>query len=192
MQRVFMLSVSIAVVTWAANAFADSPNLMGAYGFTRTVKCIVSTDSSFPFDMTFGEAFAEEGVRTFNGDGNGTQSFTALNIEIPADHSGANSSHVTKQPFTYIVNGDGTWHIPGGGSITGHVDDGPRAGQDFTISNLTPAVGHMSTNAATLTLSTVIANVETITYSSPIPDGYTTFYRICNRSSVHISLPPGQ
>ena len=42
MQRLFMLSASIAVVTWAANAFADSPNLMGAYGFTRTVKCIVS------------------------------------------------------------------------------------------------------------------------------------------------------
>ena len=42
MQRILMLSLSIAVVTWAANAFADSPNLMGAYGFTRTVKCIVS------------------------------------------------------------------------------------------------------------------------------------------------------
>jgi hypothetical protein len=137
MQRLFVLSASIAVVTWAANAFADSPSLMGAYGFTRTVKCIVShtgfDSNNRALDGNFGEAFAEEGVRTFNGDGNGTQSFTALNIEIPADHPGANSSHVTKQPFTYIVNGDGTWHIPGGGSITGHVDDGPRAGQDFTI-----------------------------------------------------------
>jgi len=112
MQRVFMLSASIAVVTWAANAFADSPNLIGDYDFTRTVKCIVSV---FPFDgkdfratgPTFGESFAEEGVRTFNGDGNGTQSFTALNIEIPSGNAGANSSHVTNQKFTYTVNGDG-------------------------------------------------------------------------------------
>ena len=197
MQRVLMLSVSIPVVIWAASAVADSPNLKGDYGFTRTVKCIVSV---FPFDdhfratgPTFGEAFAEEGVRTFNGDGNGTQSFTALNIEIPAGNAGANSSRVTNQPFAYVVHGDGTWSIPGGGSINGHVDDGPRAGQDFTISNLTPAVGHMSTNAATLTLSTVIPNVETITYTigSP-PIVKDTLYRICNRSSVLISLPPGQ
>ena len=174
MQRVFMLSASIAVVTWAANAFADSPSLMGAYGFTRTVKCIVShtgfTDpDNRALDGYFGEAFAEEGVRTFNGDGNGTERFTALNIEIPSANAGANSSHVTNQKFTYTVNGDGTWSIPGSGSVTGHVDDGPRAGQDFTISNLTPAVGHMSTNAATLTLSTVTPTIETITYTTGSP-----------------------
>jgi hypothetical protein len=192
MQRVFMLSASIAVVTWAANAFADSPNLKGDYGFTRTVKCIVSTDSSFPHDMTFGESFAEEGVRTFNGDGNGKQSFKALNIIIPADHPGAASSEVTDQPFAYSVNGDGTWSVPGNGSITGMVDTGPRHGQTFTIFPIGPSLGHISTNAATLTLSTVTPTIETITYSSPIPDGYTTFYRICNRSSVEISLPPGQ
>ena len=194
MQRVFMLSVSIAVVIWAATAVADSPNLKGDYGFTRTVKCIVSTDSSFPHDMTFGEDFAEEGVRTFNGDGNGKQSFRALNIIIPAEHPGAASGHAMNQPFAYVVHGDGTWSIPGMGSITGTVDDGPRAGDTFTISNIAPALGHMSTNAATLTLSTVPPKewVETITYttSSGDPDG--TFYRICNRSSVLISLPPGQ
>jgi hypothetical protein len=192
-----MLSVSTVVVAWAASAVADPPNLEGNYGFTRTVKCIVSHTGFAAGDRAetpyFGEAFAEEGVRTFNGDGHGKQSFTALNIEIPSGNSGANSSHVTDQPFTYTVNGDGTWSIPGGGSITGHVDDGPRAGQDFTISNLTPAVGHMSTNAATLTLSTVIPNVETITYTTGSPPMVVDIlYRICNRSSVHISLPPGQ
>jgi hypothetical protein len=186
-----MLSTSIAVMAWAANAVADSPNLKGDYGFTRTVRCIVSTDSSFPHDMTFGEAFAEEGVRTFNGDGNGKQSFRALNIIIPADHPGAASSHVTDQPFVYSVNGDGTWSIPGIGSITGTVDTGPRHDQMFTIFPIGPSLGHISTNAATLTLSTVTPTIETITYSSPIPDGYTTFYRVCNRSSVEISLPPG-
>ena len=59
------------------------------------------------YSKVFGEAFAEEGVRIFNGDGNGTERFTALNIEIPSDNSGANSSHVTDQKFTYTVNGDG-------------------------------------------------------------------------------------
>ena len=126
-------------------------------------------------------------------DGNGTERFTALNIEIPSDNSGANSSHVTDQKFTYTVNGDGTWSIPGSGSITGHVDDGPRAGQDFTIFPVGPSFGHISTNAATLTLSTVTPTIETITYTIGSPPVLVdTLYRICNRSSVHISLPPGQ
>ena len=129
MQRLFMLSVSIAVVIWAASAVADSPNLKGDYGFTRTVKCIVSMDPTFPHDMTFGESFAEEGVRTFNGDGTGKQSFHALNILIPKDQPGAASSHVIDQPFTYSVNGDGTWSIPAAGSmaldsLSGTVEDG--------------------------------------------------------------------
>jgi hypothetical protein len=193
-----MLSLSIAVVTWAANAFADSPNLMGAYGFTRTVRCIVS-ETRFTKDTHraetpyFGESFAEEGVATFNGDGKGTQSFTALNIEIPGAHSGANSSHVKDQGFAYVVGDDGKWSIQGGGSITGTVDDGPRAGDTFTINNIASPVGHISTNAATLTLSTVGPPViETIDYvtSLGVPDG--TLFRICNRSTVFISLPPGQ
>jgi hypothetical protein len=36
MQRVLMLSVSVAIVALAASAIADSPNLKGDYGFTRT------------------------------------------------------------------------------------------------------------------------------------------------------------
>jgi hypothetical protein len=34
MQRVLMLAISAAVMTWAANAVADSPNLQGDYGFS--------------------------------------------------------------------------------------------------------------------------------------------------------------
>jgi hypothetical protein len=197
MQRILMLSISGAVMAWAASAVADSPNLKGDYGFTRTAKCIVSATGFDSNDRAmspfFGEAFAEEGVRTFNGDGTGTQSFQGLNIEIPSSKSGANSFHVTNQKFTYVVNGDGTWSIPGSGSISGKVDTGPRAGQTFVISNIAPALGHMSTNAATLTLSTVPPTpvIETITYSI---DGTVVdmLYRICNRSNVLISLPPGQ
>ena len=135
MQRVLMLSVSTVVVAWAASAVADSPSLMGDYGFTRTVRCIVSHTG---FDMNdraetpfFGEAFAEEGHATFNGDGTATQSFRGLNIEIPSGNSGANSFRVTDQKFAYVVNGDGTWTIPGIGSLTGTVDSGPRAVKPF-------------------------------------------------------------
>ena len=209
MQRVFMLSVSIAVVTWAANAFADSPNLKGDYGFTRTVKCIVSESDFDGIDFhatgpTWGEAFAEEGVRTFNGDGNGKQKFNALNITIPGVDSlsppvhvppHASAAHVVDQPFAYTIGDDGQWGIQGHGSISGFVDKGPRAGQTFTILNIAPAVGHMSTNAATLTLSTVTPVIETITYYDPStnpPTALKTFNRICNRSSVEISLPPAQ
>jgi hypothetical protein len=108
-----MVGMSIAVMTWAASAVADSPNLKGAYGFTRTVKCIVShtgfNSDNRALDGYFGEAFAEEGVRTFNGDGNGTQSFTALNTEIPSGNAGANSSRVTNRERRRDLVDSGWW-----------------------------------------------------------------------------------
>jgi hypothetical protein len=73
MQRVLVLSVSIAVVTWAAIAVADSPQLKGAYGFTGSAICVV-TPNGFNSDLTaippvslFSDAV--EGIRTFKGDG---------------------------------------------------------------------------------------------------------------------------
>ena len=105
-------------------------------------------------------------------------------------HAGA--AHVVDQPFAYTIGDDGKWGIQGGGSISGFVDAGPRAGQTFTIMFIAPAAGHMSTNAATLTLSTVTTVIETITYYDPTNTPIDSFYRICNRSSVEISLPPGQ
>jgi hypothetical protein len=145
-----------------ANAVADSPNLMGAYAFTRNTTCIVVSHTvgfnpNFQaLGPTIREFFAEEGVRTFNGDGTGTQSSKNLNIyenEI-AGSVGAASSHFTDN-FKYIINGDGTWTIQGGGTISGTVDTGPRASQTFTITNIAPAVGHISQNGMTLTLATV-------------------------------------
>lgn len=194
MQRILVLiPASITGIMWAANAGADSPQLMGDYGFTRNVTCIVSASGFDSNDFhavgsSFGESFAEKGVRTFNGDGTGAENFLALNITDPALSPGASSSHVTN-PFNYTINGDGSWTIPGGGSITGTVDKGPRAGQTFTITNIAPAVGWISQNAMTLTLDTVTPAIETITYYSG-GVSVATFSRICNRSSVLISLPP--
>jgi hypothetical protein len=200
MQRVLMLSISGAVMTWAASAVADSPKLKGDYGFTRNEQCIVSSspftdDHQAMVPNNARQGFVSEGVRTFNGDGTGTVSFKSLNIIVPGSLQGADTSETTDQKFTYVVNGAGTWSTPGGGSSHGTVHTGPRAGQTFTISHIAPAVGHISKNAQTLTLSTVTppttANSEIIDYfdpttSPPTPKG--TLYRICNRSSVLISL----
>ena len=117
MQRILMLSASIVGILWATNGVADSPQLKGTYGFTRTVKCVVSVYGFDPSDFhalgpSFGEAFAEEGIRTFNGDGTGTQSTTTLGIIEPALTPCASSSHFNNS-FTYIINGDGSWRIPG-------------------------------------------------------------------------------
>jgi hypothetical protein len=48
MKRVLMLTVSAAVVTWAANAVADSPKLKGDYAFTGSATCIVDENGFNP------------------------------------------------------------------------------------------------------------------------------------------------
>ena len=165
---------------------------------SRAQQCIVSsapfTDDHQATVPSSRQGFVAEGVRTFNGDGTGTISFKSLNIVVPATFEGADTGETTDGKFTYVVHGDGTWSIPGGGTSHGTVEAGPRKGQTFTVTHLAPAVGHISKNAQTLTLSTVTppttANSEIIEYfdpttSPPTPKG--TLYRICNRSSVFIS-----
>lgn len=187
-----LLTTSVAIMSAVPNALADPPFLMGNYGFTRTVRCLVSMSPFDPNDFhatgsSFGESLAERGIRTFNGDGTGTESSVNLDIIDPAMTPGASSSHLMN-PFTYQIGNDGSWTIPGGGSIGGTIDKGPRAGQTFTVTNIAPAVGWISQNAMTLTLDTVTPAIENITYYSG-GVSVAVFYRICNRSSVLIRLP---
>jgi hypothetical protein len=109
MQRALLSSVSIFVVTWAANAAADPPNLKGAYGFTGTAACLIAPgsvpgatmplsnpipgtalpNSGFQPDLhpkdgnAFSQSHAVEGIRTFNGDGTGTVKGTSVGITVP-------------------------------------------------------------------------------------------------------------
>jgi hypothetical protein len=41
-------ALGLALLPSSTNAVADSPNLKGDYGFTRTEECIVSRDPNFP------------------------------------------------------------------------------------------------------------------------------------------------
>jgi len=183
-----MLSASIiGITTWAATAVADQ--LRGSYGFTRTSSCVVST---LPFDANFqatgpafGDSLVEEGIRTFNGDGTGTQSSTALTLTIPALTPSAGSSSFTSS-FTYTT-GDDTWAIAGGGSISGSINAGPRAGQTFKVTNLAPVTGRISKRGLILTADVVKPTVEVVTYYVGTVL-VATYNRVCNRSTVLMQL----
>jgi hypothetical protein len=200
MQRVLMLAASIAVMTWGASAFADSPKLKGTYAFTGSATCNVSDGPFdpvlfFPLDhIAWLHSFTVEGVRTFNGDGTGSVQASAMGINFGSMHTNAGSSTFSFN-FTYTVNPDRTWTsdmVPG--SFVGTETSGGRSGQTFTIDKLPTFYGYISQDGKTLTAATVhsadgvvLANPaptqETTTYSGP-PN---TDYRICQRSRTFIA-----
>ena len=134
---------------------------------------------------TFGQSFAVEGIRTFNGDGTGTVKGSSMGITFPAANEGAGSDDF-KFSFKYVVNSDGSWTSTVVGNVTGTVNTGPRAGQTFTVSNLPDFTGLSSQNNSTLTAATLTPTIETVTYSNG-----DVHYRICHRSRVLISLGKG-
>src|SRR5215813_9452227 len=187
---VFALSVSLVAMTWAQSATAVSPKLKGAYGFTGTAACLSTAapgpgfNPNFtPTDGSFGQSFATEGIRMFNGDGTGTVRGSSMGITIPANAHSAGSDDFTFS-FKYTVNEDGSWTSDVIGVENGTVKTGPRAGQTFTISNSPTATGLMSQNGSTLTLATLDPTVEIVTFSNG-----DVHKRICHRSRVLIKLP---
>src|SRR6266481_1102356 len=191
MQRAFMLSVSALVMTFAANASADSPPLKGAYGFTGSDACLVAP--ALGFNAVFvatGTAWSHsesiEGILTFNGDGTGTFKNTNVTIFVPptpgflpnADSRNGGAS------FTYTVNADGSFtveNVPG--TNKGAIVTGARAGQTFTLENVPTVTGLISENGKTLTSAGLTPGVEIITYSNG-----DVAHRICHRSRVYIKL----
>ena len=191
MQRALMPSISAAVMTWAASAIADSPNVKGDYGFTGTNSCIhaagftgvnggfVAT-SSGPF-----ESAAVEGIQTFNGDGTGTVTGSGLVLQFFALSPpwGVESPVNFTFSFTYTVNADSTWTSVGG-PVTSTVTGGPRKGQTVTFNGF-PLTGRISKNGMTLTAAELTPTVETMIFSNGDVD-----QRTCQRSWVYISLQP--
>src|SRR5215475_6835921 len=188
----FALSVFLVAMTWAQTATAVSPRLKGAYGFTGTTACLSTAapgpgfnPNLTPTDGSFGQSFATEGIRTFNGDGTGTVRGSSMGIAIPANVHSAGSDDFSFS-FAYTVNDDGSWTSDVIGVETGTIKTGPRAGQTFTISSSPTSTGIISRTAGTLTLATLDPTVEIVTFSNG-----DVHKRICHRSRVLIKLQDG-
>ena len=186
------LSVAMVAMTWGQTATAVSPRLKGAYGFTGTTACLSTAapgpgfnPNLTPTDGSFGQSFATEGIRTFNGDGTGTVRGSSMGIAIPANVHSAGSDDFSFS-FTYTLNSDGSWTSDVTGVETGTIKTGPRAGQTFTISNSPTSIGMISQNGSTLTLATLDPTVEIMTFSNG-----DVHKRICHRSRVLIKLRDG-
>jgi hypothetical protein len=188
---------ALVVAATCTTASADSPRLKGSYGFTGTAACLVSpagftTDlkvaDAGPNSVSFTRSFSVEGVRTFDGHGNGTVKGTAVNITVRPTPQGiapnASSGDFTFN-FTYTVNGDGTWTstmVPGSFSET--IMSGPNAGQTVTMPDgIPPISGLISIDGKTLTAAHLEPKVETRVFS-----GGGVRPEICHRSRVLIKL----
>jgi hypothetical protein len=202
MQRLLTLFVSTAVVSLAANALADSPQLKGTYAFTTSGGCVVSrlgfdlnNFTSLPSSYVSTSTFSTEGTHVFNGDGTGTTKYDSLAVNfLPLPSSlvpegstdfppstGNASSSTASNSFTYIINNDGSFTLTPATS-TGQVLTGTRKGQTFQVTNSPSLTGHISKNGMTVVATRNGPVVETISYS----DGFTTT-RICNGSQVMTS-----
>ena len=189
MRRVLILSAYALTFTWAANALAAAPQLKGQYAFTGSAACMDAVDpNSFdpitfvPTDGTFGQSFAVQGIRTFNGDGTGTVKGSSMGITFPALNEGASSDDF-QFSFTYVVNSDGSWTSTIIGDVTGTVTAGGRKNQTFTVSNFPVFSGWSSQNNSTLTAATLTPTIETITFFSAGVK-VAVHNRICHRSRV--------
>jgi hypothetical protein len=189
MQRSFMLSVSAAMMVYAANAAADPSHLKGTYGFTGADACLYASGGFNARLQALGTAFsasnAAEGIRTFNGNGTGTFKVSTTSITIPptVGFLPAASSSDSSASFTYTVTDDTftSENVPG--TDKGTVLTGPRTGQTFKVEGIPKATGLISANGRTLTTSILTPGVETITYSNGDVE-----HRICHRSRVYIKL----
>jgi len=143
---------------------------------------------------SFNRSFTVEGVRIFDGNGNGTVKGTALGVtnrptpgpngfpHFPPSAGAADFSF----SFTYTVDGNGGWTatmVPGSYSET--FTSGPRTGQTGTVDAIPPISGMISQDGKTLTGAHLAPVVETHTYSNG-----DVWPEICTRSRVFMSLQP--
>jgi hypothetical protein len=194
------LLFAVFLITFmGTNAFAATtpkgPPLKGEYGISGMDTCLVSL-GGFNANLqpntgstVFSQTSAVEGISTFDGKGNVTNSSTSATITPPPTTTfppSASSSDTTHQS-TYVTNADDSFvSTTVAGTFKGTVLTGPRAGQTFTISNFPVFTGLISSNSANLTSATLTPTVETITFSNGDVEP-----RICQRSRVYILLKTG-
>jgi hypothetical protein len=140
----------------------------------------------------YDHSFSVEGIRTFDGHGNGTVSGTVVSItgrptpgptgfpHFPASASAADFHF----KFTYTVNADGSWTstmVPN--SYLETFSAGPRTGQTATVDAIPPLSGVISEDGKTLIAAHAAPIPETHTYSNGDVDP-----QICHRSRVFIKI----
>jgi hypothetical protein len=156
---------------------------------------------SGPSSTSFNRSFAVEGIRTFDGQGNGHVKGTAvgvLNRPTPGPNGYphfAPSASATEFSFdfTYTVDGHGGWTatmVPG--SYTETFTSGPRGpqagppatpGQTVTVDAIPPVTGVISNDGKTLVAAHLEPAVETHTYSNG-----DVWPEVCHRERVFIKI----
>jgi hypothetical protein len=150
------------------------------------------TDALSGITESYTYSFSVIGVRTFDGNGNGTVKGTAFSITGRPTPGPGGFPHFPPSAgtadfsfsVTYVVNNDGSWTssmVPG--SFTETHLTGPRAGETSTVDAIPTVTGMISQDGKTLIDSQLAPTVETHTYSNGDVDP-----QICNRSRVLIKL----
>jgi hypothetical protein len=204
MNRAFALVAALIGASWATAAFADPPQLKGDYAFTGTATCLVSPngfnvaiDDQRPSDyasnggISFTRSFSVEGIRTFDGAGNGTVNGTAVSI-VGRPTNQAVAPNVSSADFnfnfTYVVNGDGTWtSTMVDGSFNETITSGPRKGQTVTMMQgfgIAPIAGIISGDGKTLTAAHLVPALEKRVFSL----NNEVSQEMCHRSRVLMKL----
>jgi hypothetical protein len=156
------------------------------------------TAQGHPVDgKVFSSSFVVEGIRTFDGNGNGSVSGSELTLTVPPTPQAPGypafppsaGTNTFQYNFTYTVDGQGGWTasvVPG--SFVSHQILGGRAGQTALVANFPQLIGTIGEDGKTLTVATADANSmtqETVSFSNG-----DVWPRICNRSRVLIKLQP--
>jgi hypothetical protein len=199
MKRAYAVAALVIGASWTTTALADPPQLKGSYGFTGSAVCLVSPQGfdakQRPSDFnttnggaSFTRAFTVEGVRTFDGNGNGTVKGTAVSIvghpSVPGVAPNVSSAEFSFN-FSYQVTDDRTWTSSMvSSSFNETISTGPRAGQTVTMTDgIPPISGIISGDGKTLTAAHLAPQLETRVFSngdiSP---------EMCERSRVLIKL----
>lgn len=200
MNRAFAIAGALIGAGWATAACADPSQLVGAYAFTGTAACLVSPNgfdgSNRPNDIagpnggaSFTRSFSVEGIRTFDGAGNGKVKGTAVSVVGRPTNQGVApnvSSADFSFNFTYVVNADGSWtSTMVDGSFTETINTGPRAGQTVTMApgfGIAPVTGLISIDGKTLTAAHLAPAIEKRVFVDTVSP------EMCHRSRVLMKI----
>ena len=122
------------------------------------------------------------GIYTFNGNGTGSATETALTSAQGSIGSTGTNNHTFT--FKYTVKADGSFTLTtDSGSLTGTITSGPNAGLTFSVDELAPITGFIVNLGNVLAGATSESPLETTTLSNG-----GSSQRRCQRAPVFVKL----